>query len=126
MSYRICVVGVLVTLAVCSAGLLGAMHPPTGLLPVSGATDITIIMLGWNAWQMSYYTGADANQQLEYQGWHNADDRQYGPLSRAYVRSSSFGVGELREWAFVWCDPLEPQIAHIRVRRWIEFRWLKA
>jgi hypothetical protein len=51
MGHRITVAGVIVTLVVCSVGLLGATRPLTMLFPVSGATDITIIMLGWNAWQ---------------------------------------------------------------------------
>jgi hypothetical protein len=46
MGYRINVAGVIVTLAVCSAGLLGAMRPLTPLLSVSGATDITLNLLG--------------------------------------------------------------------------------
>ena len=121
MGYRITVVGVIVALAVCSAELLGAAHPLAVLFPVSGATDITIIVLRWNTWQLSYDTTADASGQLEAHGWSSADDRQYGPLSRAYTRTSPFGVGQLREWAFVWRDPIKPQIAYLRVRRWLDF-----
>jgi hypothetical protein len=75
---------------------------------------------------VSYYTTADASEQLETHGWSNVDDRQYGPLSCIYTRTSPFGVAEVEEWAFVWRDPIEPQIAQLRVRRWIEFPWLKA
>jgi hypothetical protein len=123
MGYRIVVVSVFVALAVCSAALVSAMHPLTALLPVSGATDITIVMLGWKAWQTSYYTAADVSGQIKSRGWSNADDQQYGPLGHAYTRTTSLGVGQLWEWAFVWRDPAEPQIAHVRERRWIEFAW---
>lgn len=123
MVYRIAIVSVLVALAVCSAEYMDAMHPLAALLPASGATDITIIMLGGNAWQISYSTTADVSRQLEAQGWRSADERQYGPLSQAYARTSSFGVGEVWEWAFVWRDPAKHQIAHVRERRWIEFHW---
>ena len=39
------------------------------------------------------------------------------------MRATSLGVGALWEWAFVWIDPFEPQVAHIRVRRWIDVPW---
>jgi hypothetical protein len=123
MSYRVAVVSTLAALVLCSAGLVSAMHPLTALFPLSGATDVAIIMPGWNAWQISYYTTADVSAQLEERGWSSADDRQYGPLGRAYTRILSFGVGEVREWAFEWRDPAEPQIANVRERGWIELPW---
>ncbi len=123
MGYRISIVGVILALAVASAGMWAVMRPLTEPLPVSGATDITISRLAWNAWQISYYTTANAGEQLESHDWSSPDDSQYGPLSRSYMRISSLGVGELREAAFVWRDPIKPQLSHIRIQRWIMFPW---
>jgi hypothetical protein len=124
MGHSFTVVGTILILAVCSTGVWGVTRLPTAPFPASGATDITVAVLGWNAWQISYYASADVIEQLQAQGWNSPDHRQYGALSRTYTRASSFGAGELWEWAFVWHDPLEPQMAHIRVRRWIDFpRW---
>ncbi len=123
MGYRVAIVGVMLALAAGSAGVWGAARALTAPLPLSGATDTTIIRLQWNEWQISYSTTADAGAQLEAHGWSSPNNEQYGPLSRSYMRISSWGVGELSEWAFVWRDPSNPQIAHIRIQRRIMFPW---
>ena len=123
MGRGITVVITILILAVCSAGVWGATRPPTAPFSASGETSIAVTMLGWNVWQISYDAAADGMEQLETAGWNSPDHWQYGSLSRTYMQASSFGVGELWEWAFVWRDPFEPQVTHIRVQRRIEFPW---
>lgn len=115
---------ILFILAACGIGVWMATRPPTISFLAPGATKSTVRALGWNQWQISYDAAADVNVQFETYGWYSPDQWLYGPLSRTYMHVTSFGVGELREWAFVWIDPIKPQTAHIRVRRWIDLPWL--
>jgi hypothetical protein len=46
--------GVLLILASCSVGSSCAAQPPLALLVVPDATDIKVVMRGWDTWQISY------------------------------------------------------------------------
>jgi hypothetical protein len=123
------VVGVLMLLAACGGGWM-ATHPPlTGFL-VPDATDIRVVALGWNEWQLSYHTPGspsrwptDIGRRLEREHWISTDSVGYGALSRSYTRASPLGFCALWEWAYLSFDPLRPHIAQIRVRRWIAIGW---
>jgi hypothetical protein len=120
---------VLIMLLVSGAGWITA-RPSLAPFLVPGATNVQVVPLGWGTWQFSYdvagspttwYT--DIPRQLEAQRWSSMDRVEYGAMTRTYNRTVSFGVCELWEWAFLTFDPLQPNVAHIIVRRWVAIPW---
>lgn len=124
------VLGVLVILTACSVGSWVAAQPALGLLVARDATDIKVVMRGWNTWKISYRApgapttwSTEIAHRLEAEHWASPDTVGYGSLSRSYSRAVSFGFGELWEWVYLTFDPLRPQDAQITVRRWIAIGW---
>jgi hypothetical protein len=122
--------GLLVTLAACGVGGWATARRSLALFVVPNATDIQVAVLGWGEWQISYDAPdsptmwyMDVAHQLEAQHWSSPDRVEYGALSRTYSRASSYGFGELWEWAFLTIDPRRPQQVRIRVRQQIAMRW---
>jgi hypothetical protein len=125
-------VGVLLTLAVGSAGGWAATQQVRAHFIVPDATDIQEVTRGWDEWQIRYQVPGvpttwltDVSRQLEAQRWGSSDRAGYGGLTRNYSRAVRFGPCELWEWAFLTFDPLQPHIAQITVRRAIVFPWLR-
>jgi hypothetical protein len=123
-------VGLLVTLIACSVGSWFAIHPALALFVVPDAIDIKIARLKWNTWQIRYHApGApttwftDVGQRLEAHHWSSPDQKEYGALVRTYSRATRFGPCELREWAYLTFNPLQPHIAQITVHRNVVLRW---
>jgi hypothetical protein len=129
----IAVFGVLLILLGCSGAGWVAASSPLALFVVPDATDIQVVRQGWAEWQISYdapsspttwYT--DIADQLEAQHWGSLDRVEYGSLTRTYSRALSFGFCELWEWSYLHLDPLRPQVAQIKVRRWIVIPWWRS
>lgn len=128
MRRSVAVVGVLMLLAACSGAGLMTTRPAVEQFLVPGATNVQVIPVGWNEWQISYHSPGsptswytDVAQQLEAQHWSSPDHVAYGSLTRTYSHAISLGCCELWEWAFLTFDPLRPRDAQIRVRRWVAF-----
>jgi hypothetical protein len=126
------VVGMLMLLAACGGGGWMATRPSLAGFLVPDATDIHVVALGWNEWQLSYHApGTPARwptvigRRLESEHWSRTDSVGYGALSRSYTRASPLGFCTLWEWAYLSFDPLRPRVAQIRVRRWITIEWLQ-
>jgi len=130
MGRIVAVFGILVTLAACGIGGWAAARPSLALFVVPGATNIQVVMLRWGEWQINYDAPgspttwySDVAAQLEAHHWSSLDRAEYGALSRTYSRVVPLGFGELWEWAYLTFDPRRPNIAQIKVRRWIAIRW---
>jgi hypothetical protein len=126
------VLGLLLVLAAFGAGIWAAVRPPVAQFLIPGATNIHATALERGDWQISYRAaGSPAmwsttlGNQLEQQRWISQGLREYEPLTPSYTRTSPLGPIQAWEWAFLHLDPLQPQIAHIRVRRVIAFPWLR-
>jgi hypothetical protein len=124
------VVCVLITLVVGGGGGWIVARPSLAPFLAPGATNVQMVPLGWGTWQLSYdvsgspttwYT--DIPYQLEAQHWSSIDRVEYGAMARTYNRTVSLRVCELWEWAFLTFDPLQPNVAHIIVRRWVVIPW---
>lgn len=123
-------VGVFLVVITWSVGFGSTSRSPAAPFLMTGATDIEVVALGRYDWQISYQAPgspttwyADVVQQLEQDQWHSSDNPAYGPLNRTYMRRSSFGLGEVRQWVFVGLDPFHPQLAQLRLRRMVVFPW---
>jgi hypothetical protein len=130
MGRRVAVVGLLMMLVACGGAGWMATRPPVGQFLVPGATDIQVTALGWNEWQINYRAPdvptswfTAIGRHLEAQRWSSPDSVGYGALSRSYSRASSLGCCALWEWAFLSFDPARPDVAQIRMRRWIAIPW---
>lgn len=129
MGWRVTVVGLFVVVA-CAGGVWMATRASLSRFIVPGATDIQIVALGWNEWQISYHAPGSVatwstaiGRKLETDRWRSYDRAEYGALSRSYTRASPLAFCALWEWAFLSFDPARPQAARIRVRRWIAIPW---
>jgi hypothetical protein len=126
MGRSLAIVGVLMLVMACSGAGWITTHPPVGHFLVPGATDIQVSALGWNEWQLSYHVpelpttwSTAVGRNLEANRWTSPDAVGYGALVRSYSRATSLGICALWEWAFLSFDPRRPQVARIRIRRWI-------
>src|SRR5689334_6028499 len=108
MGHRVTIFGLLLMLAACCGG--GWMASRSSLAPflVPGATDIRVVALGWNEWQISYHApnspapwSTMVARKLETDHWGSPDSVGYGALTRSYTRASSLAFCELWEWAYV-------------------------
>ncbi len=122
--------GVILVMLAGSAGIWSVSHRPTVPFLVRGATDVEVVTLRSHERQISYRAPglpstwyADLGRQLEQDDWRSPDRQEYGPLTRTYMRASSIGIVEVREWVFMHLDPFHPQAAHIRLRRVVVFPW---
>jgi hypothetical protein len=130
MKHTIVACCLLMLLLLCAVGSKMILHPPLSRYLVPGATDIRVVGLGWNEWQISYHApGSIATwstiigRNLEADAWTSPGNVGYGALSRSYTRASSLAFCALWEWAFLSFDPVRPHVAQIRVRRWIAIPW---
>lgn len=124
--------GLLMALLSCRLGDTIARTVPVEPFLVPGAQNVGITALKWNEWRLSYWAPGspttwytDVAHQLEAQHWTSLDRVEYGSLTRTYSRASSFGSGEVWEWAYLYFDPLRPHDVQIRVRRWFAIPWLQ-
>jgi hypothetical protein len=130
MGRSVAVIGAIVVLLACGGAGWTATRPPLEQFLVPGATDIQVVALGWNEWQISYRApdlstpwSTAIGRNLETDRWSSPDIVGYGALSRSYTRASSLGLWTLWEWAFLSFDPIKPHVAQIRVRRRIAITW---
>lgn len=119
-------------LMACGWGIWVVARPSPALFVVSAATQLHITGPGWGTWQITYHAPGspttwytDVAHQLETNHWSSKDLASYGALSRSYTQVVSFGIGELWQRTTLTVDPLQPQIAHITVRRDIVMPWLQ-
>ena len=122
--------GVILVVLVASAGARGLAHQTTVPFLVQGATDVEVVALRASERQISYQAPgvpstwyADLVRHLEQDHWHSSERSEYGPLTRTYMRTLSFGIVEVREWVFLRLDSFQPQTAHIKLRRVVVFPW---
>lgn len=129
MTRLLAIMGALILISAGTLGAWMAARPPLASLVVPAATDVQVTRLNWNEWQISYRVpkaapwSSELGKQLQAAGWASDGPAGYGALAQTYSHAMPIGVGELWEWTYLTVEPLRPDVAKIRLRRYIHLSW---
>jgi hypothetical protein len=122
------IINVLLLVSAASLGIRGALQPPVTAMIMPGATQIEVLQPRMSERVIIYHLPGSpyawrtmVEHTLATQGWARPIWwRTDMPAPSTFQHVSSFWFGSI--WDSVELDG-EPNVARIRVRRWIEFPW---
>jgi hypothetical protein len=124
---RLTIVSSLIVLGIVGATSWSVLHPSAMLFLASGATEVQVIEVTLGEQLITYYAPGEAYawrvvvaRNLQQHGWVNPPWWRPDMPEVSYAHRSSFWVGAYWSQADLGGAP---NLARIRVRRWIEVPW---